>query len=83
MQKTDPFYCSDIEFLQERALEKTFLALLYLPHRSPRMARRCFNQWIARHPELSEQLALSGYSVCQRLLTPAQVGLIVKYLGEP
>ena len=64
-------------------MTKTELALLYLPERNQITARRMLNTWILRHKELYSELVKSGYSARHILLTPVQVRLIIRYLGEP
>ena len=62
--------------------EKTTSAL-YLPHIQPASARRTLRSWIAKNTELQAALARSGYTGKAILLTPAQVGLFFRFLGEP
>lgn len=62
---------------------KSQLASLYLPHIQPASARRTLRSWIAKNTELQTALACTGYSDKAILLTPAQVGLIFSFLGEP
>ena len=59
---------------------KSQLATLYLPHIQPASARR---SWITQNTALQAALAQTGYSEKAILLTPAQVGLFFKFLGEP
>ena len=63
-----------------QAYSKSQLATLYLPHIQPASARR---SWIAKNTALQNELARTGYSEKAILLTPAQVGLIFRFLGEP
>ena len=56
---------------------------LYLPHIQPASARRTLRSWIAKNTALQNELARTGYSEKAILLTPAQVGLIFRFLGEP
>ena len=46
-------------------------------------ARRTLRSWIAKNTALQNELARTGYSDKAILLTPAQVGLIFRFLGEP
>ena len=62
---------------------KSQLATLYLPHIQPASARRTLRSWIAKNTALQNELARTGYSEKAILLTPAQVGLIFRFLGEP
>ena len=64
-----------------QAYSKSQLATLYLPHIQPASARRTLRSWIAKNTALQNELA--GYSEKAILLTPAQVGLIFRFLGEP
>ena len=57
--------------------------LAYLPHIQPASARRTLRSWIAKNTELQAALARSGYTGKAILLTPAQVGLFFRFLGEP
>ena len=59
------------------------LARLYSPGHSDRQARRRLQSWISSHPTLPHSLSASGFSQGCRILTPAQVGLILEALGEP
>lgn len=61
---------------------KSQLATLYLPHIQPASART-LRSWIAQNTALQAALAQTGYSEKAILLTPAQVGLFFKFLGEP
>ena len=49
----------------------------------PASARRTLRSWIAKNTALQNELARTGYSEKAILLTPAQVGLIFRFLGEP
>ncbi|MBP1613624.1 MAG: hypothetical protein H6Q13_1072 [Bacteroidetes bacterium] len=64
-------------------LTKTELAQMYLPEATPAVARRKLNEWILRNQPLALALAHTGYTHSTRMLTPAQVRLIIQYLGEP
>jgi len=64
-------------------ITKNQLAQLYFPERSIASARRKINYWIRHNQELTECLAKTGYSPRNLVLTPAQVNLIMRYLGEP
>lgn len=62
---------------------KSQLAALYLPCIQPASARRTLRSWIAKNTKLQAALAQAGYSENAILLTPAQVKLFFKFLGEP
>ena len=66
-----------------QAYSKSQLAGLYLPHIQSASARRTLRSWIAKNTALQAALAQTGYSEKAILLTPAQVGLFFKFLGEP
>ena len=66
-----------------QAYSKSQLAALYLPHIQPASARRTLRSWIAKNTELQAALTRSGYTGKAILLTPAQVGLFFRFLGEP
>jgi len=55
----------------------------YLPDIQTASARRTLRGWIAKNTELQAALAQTGYSEKSILLTPAQVGLFFRFLGEP
>ena len=62
----------------------TELALLYRPYLSPRNAARTLRNWIKNNPELLLALSDTGFNPqTVRTLTPMQVSIIVRYLGEP
>ena len=66
-----------------QSYSKSQLAGLYLPHIQSASARRTLRSWIAKNTALQAALAQTGYSEKAILLTPAQVGLFFKFLGEP
>ncbi len=59
------------------------LAQLYFPNISKNSASWQLNRWIRESPALSEALEKAGKRKGQRLLSPAQVRLIVHAFGEP
>lgn len=61
----------------------TELALRYNPHMSAKSARRVLHAWIRLNNQLSEELAELQWSATVRMLTPRQVAVIYRYLGEP
>ena len=65
-----------------QAYSKSQLAGLYLPHIQSASARRTLRSWIAKNTALQAALAQTGYSEKAILLTPAQVRLFFKFLGE-
>ena len=36
-----------------------------------------------RNHEMMDELAAAGYRICDKVFTPRQVAIIVRYLGEP
>ena len=66
-----------------RTYSKSQLASFYLPDIQTAAARRTLRGWIAKNTELQAALAQTGYSEKSILLTPAQVGLFFRFLGEP
>ncbi len=59
------------------------LALLYNPGITPNAANRRLRKWITKNRLLYEELQQAGWEHRSYLLTPRQVEIIVKYLGEP
>ena len=68
---------------RRKSMKKTELALLYMPYASADVARRHLNKCIRRNRELLEALEATGWAFWIHWLTPLQVELIEKYLGEP
>lgn len=66
-----------------RSYSKKELASLYFPLTSQNSAVRHLMEWINNCPALRTRLEELGYIRTMRLLTPAQVGAIFYYLGEP
>ena len=67
-----------------RSYTKKELALAYFPDvTDPHIATNRLMRWIVRNTELMEELRMHGYQKNSRFFTPAQVRLIVYYLGEP
>ena len=76
MEKTDkPF--------QIRAYSKKELALSYFPTSTHDSAVRHLTDWLRRCAPLWAALEATGYDKRTKYFTPLQVGLIVKYLGDP
>jgi hypothetical protein len=59
------------------------LAQMYFPAVSPKTASTNLNNWIRAAPELREALYEAGRRPGFKILSPAQVRLIVEVLGEP
>lgn len=59
------------------------LALLYFPYATKENASRQFRKWITSNKNLDTKLQELGFKNRMKLLTPAQVKLLVEMLGEP
>lgn len=66
-----------------RSYSKCELALLYSPDVSPKSAVNRLARWIKFNPSLEKALEAKGYRTRQQVFTPAQVAVVVEYLGEP
>lgn len=67
-----------------RTYSKKELALLYFPNsKYPHTAVNHLMSWIRNCEPLWVQLQNSGYRKTSKFFNPRQVGLIVKFLGEP
>ncbi len=73
----------ELENFEIHSYSKSELALRYNPMQEINTATRTLRRWIQTCVPLHEALKNTGYSGAQKLLTPLQVQLIVKYLGEP
>ena len=62
---------------------KAQLAALYAPCLSERGALKRLQAWIDFNPRLARALERAGFRKRQKLLTPRQVDIIYKYLGDP
>jgi len=62
---------------------KAQLAALYAPCLSERGALKRLQAWIDFNPCLARALERAGFRKRQKLLTPRQVDIIYRYLGEP
>lgn len=65
------------------AMSKAQLAQAYAPDLSPSSALNRLREWIDLNPQLTEALKDTHYHRRQKQLTPLQVALIYRYLGEP
>lgn len=61
---------------------KAQLAALYAPCLSERGALKRLQAWIDFNPRLARALERAGFRKRQKLLTPRQVDIIYRYLGE-
>ncbi|MCR4602545.1 MAG: DUF4248 domain-containing protein [Prevotella sp.] len=66
-----------------RTYTKQELSQLYAPGLSEKAAGKRLCQWMKLCKPLWQELLQTGYNPMQRILTPMQVKLIFKYLGEP
>ncbi len=71
------------ETFKVRAYGYGELAQLYFPNVSKQSATVQFRRWIVVNEKLKEALNDSGFQKFQKLLTPKQVEIITKFLGEP
>ncbi|BEG98036.1 DUF4248 domain-containing protein [Bacteroides sedimenti] len=66
-----------------KAYGKSELAMLYNPHMSVREALRTLTRWMMRNESLYRELEEMGYRKNCKILTPREVEVITRYLGEP
>ena len=59
------------------------LAMLYFPNSTKKSASAQLGRWIKNNEKLKKQWADMGFKPKKKILTPCQVKLIVKLLGEP
>lgn len=78
--KIKPYLCTMFRY---HTYGKSELAQLYCPHLTTSAARRKLMSWIARQPQLIDELHRSGFTPNTHTFTPYQVRLIVDALGEP
>jgi len=62
---------------------KTELALKYNSETTPKNAVRILRRWIKKYPNLSSDLKQANYNQRSHLVTPNQVRIIYKHLGDP
>lgn len=61
----------------------TELSIRYNPTLSVKSCRRILMEWIHINIHLSAELHATGWNEGNRWLTPMQVGIIYRFLGEP
>ena len=66
-----------------KVLSKKELSYQYAPELTERGARKRLRAWLQYNPRLVRALERAGYRPQQRLLTPRQVEIVYRYLGEP
>ena len=59
------------------------LAILYSPELIPRSAVKRLSRWVAFNPKLEQELIETGWYKGKKVLTPGQVAILFRYLGEP
>lgn len=68
---------------QPRAYTKVELATLYNPASCITVALKTLSRWMKANELLMAELEAVRYNKYRRTFTPKEVGIIVKYLGEP
>ncbi|NDV64977.1 DUF4248 domain-containing protein [Bacteroides sp. 224] len=68
---------------QPRAYTKAELATLYNPTSCITVALKTLSRWMKENELLMAELEAVRYNKYRRTFTPKEVGIIVKYLGEP
>lgn len=71
------------ETFKVRAYGYSELAQLYFPSINKKSASWQLRIWLVANGKILEDLKKSGYKEHKRLLTPAQVKIIVDEFGEP
>lgn len=66
-----------------RTYIKSELAGLYYPAATSKVSLGMFNRWIRFNKKLQQELTDACYKSSRHSLTPLEVRIIVKYLGEP
>lgn len=66
-----------------RSFSKSDLAHLYNPASPYESAMKIFRRWILLNPSLMEELGQTHYNPKCRILSPRQVEIIFRHLGEP
>ena len=66
-----------------KTYSKKELATLYMPEATIHAARKQLSLWIRHNKDLQNELKAAGYQPRKKLLTPRQLEIIFRYLGEP
>ena len=74
---------SDMNNFKIQPYTKKELALLYFPSADPHVAVNRLMMWIKRCQELHHTLVEQGYKKNVKWLSAREVGMIVRWLGEP
>lgn len=69
--------------VKARAMSKSELALMYLPHLTPHSAVNRLMSWVKYNPQLMCDLEDASYRSRQQMLTARQVAIVFQHLGEP
>lgn len=59
------------------------LALLYGEGLTPESSTKRLSKWVQVNPSLTDELEQCGWKKGKKILTPIQVQVIVRFLGEP
>jgi hypothetical protein len=59
------------------------LAQLYFPSISKKSASNQFRKWIKFNQKLQRELNSTGFNPGQKILTPKQVEIMIRIIGEP
>ncbi len=59
------------------------LAQMYFPTIAKQSATVQFRRWIRINNKLLDELNLAGFKRYQKMLTPKQVEIIIRHIGEP
>ena len=72
-----------MEEFKLQAYTKADLAQLYSPHSQEATALQNLYRWMKRNQPLMSELEALGYNKYRHSFLKREVGIIVKYLGEP
>ena len=72
-----------MEEFKLQAYTKSELAQLYSPHSQEATALQNLYRWMKRNQPLMSELEAIGYNKYRHSFLKREVGIIVKYLGEP
>ena len=72
-----------MEEFKLQAYTKADLAQLYSPHSQEATALQNLYRWMKRNQLLMSELEAVGYNKYRHSFLKREVGIIVKYLGEP
>ena len=72
-----------MEEFKLQAYTKADLAQLYSPHSQEATALQNLYRWMKRNQPLMSELEAIGYNTYRHSFLKREVGIIVKYLGEP